>query len=163
MSYSSNGFSAGGNLALGIGSAILFGVAVTNCIVYSGGTGSGSATSGSGGVNTNIDSTCSWIMLVLNIIFAIITFIYMIMFFLKAFRIYRANASREYTEYIERPRPRYEEYGSPNPEYQVARVAQPVPVAVPVASPVFVPAANTSYVEPGYSRVSSTTISRRSS
>lgn len=171
-----NGFSTGTNIALGLGSAVLFGVAVTNCIVYSGGTSGANGTNGgclrSGNtVTTNIDTTCSWIMLILNIIFAIITFIFMIMFFWEAFRVNRANRSAEYVE-IDRPPsldrypPHQSDYGQPNPKYEVREVREVTqPVFVPQAVPVALPVGNSQqyFVEqPAYSRVSSTTVSSRS-
>lgn len=76
--------STGANWLLGLGSAVVFGVSVTNCIVYSNGTsGSQNTSSGSGGT-TSIDSTCATIMLVINIILAIISFIYMLVFIWRA-------------------------------------------------------------------------------
>ena len=85
-SYLVNGSqSTGGNWLLGMGSAVVFAVSVTNCVVYSNGTSSQNTSSGSGsGGTTTIDPTCSTIMLVVNIILAIISFIYMLVFIWKA-------------------------------------------------------------------------------
>lgn len=77
--------STGANWVLGLGSAVVFAVSVTNCVVYSNGSsGSGSSSSGSGGGTTSIDPTCATIMLVVNIILAIISFIYMLVFIWRA-------------------------------------------------------------------------------
>ena len=77
--------STGANWVLGLGSAVVFAVSVTNCVVYSNGSsGSGSGSSGSGGGTTAIDPTCATIMLVINIILAIISFIYMLLFIWRA-------------------------------------------------------------------------------
>jgi hypothetical protein len=86
-SYLVNGSqSTGGNWLLGIGSAVVFAVSVTNCVVYSNGTSSQNSSSGSGSGNGNtvVDPTCSTIMLVINIILAIISFIYMLVFIWRA-------------------------------------------------------------------------------
>lgn len=81
--------SRGINFALAAGSAAIFAVAVTNCAVYSSSAscsgsqspGSGTTSSGSGTVTTQgLDSTCSTIMLVVNIILAIFSFIFMVIF-----------------------------------------------------------------------------------
>ena len=77
----------GVNVFLGIGSALIFGISVTNSIVYTQGTTSSQnnkcgTTSGNG--NTGVNSNCSTLMLILNIIIAIIAFIAMIYFFYKA-------------------------------------------------------------------------------
>lgn len=76
--------STGGNWLLGMGSALVFGVSVTNCVVYSNGTSSNRCSGSNSGGTTAIDPTCSTIMLVVNIILAIISFIYMLIFIWRA-------------------------------------------------------------------------------
>ncbi len=77
---------AGPNVLLGLGSAIIFAVSVTNSIVYAQGTTSShGSSSGSGGdEDIGVNTNCATLMLVINIIIAIISFIAMIYFFYKA-------------------------------------------------------------------------------
>lgn len=78
------------NLGLALGSGVIFAVAVTNCTVYAGsvtssqnksssGSGSGASSGNNGG--TSFDPTCATIMLVVNIILAIFSCLFMLMFF----------------------------------------------------------------------------------
>jgi len=79
--------SRGPNILLGLGSAIIFATSVTNTIVYAQGTTSSQGmSSGASGENggVGINSNCALIMLIINIIIAIISFIAMIYFFYRA-------------------------------------------------------------------------------
>jgi hypothetical protein len=87
----------GPNILLGLGSAIIFAVSVTNAIVYAQGTTSSNGTSSgttSGGGEIGVNSNCAMIMLIINIIIAIISFIAMIYFFYKA--IYSSQTRAKY-------------------------------------------------------------------
>jgi hypothetical protein len=132
------------NLLLGLGSTAFFAVSVTNCIVYGGALGSGSRTSSANTTNNNtgIDTTCAWIMLALNIVFAFISFIFMVTFLYRWGR----STTREVGQYYDRvTRPNTERvsevvtrtvdnrgYGPVNSEYTVP---VGIPVGVPVGKP----------------------------
>ena len=124
--------STGANWVLGLGSAVVFAVSVTNCVVYSNGSsGSGSGSSGSGGGTTAVDPTCATIMLVINIILAIISFIYMLVFIWRAL-----SASTQYIAergYFPGGRLVYREQAPLQPVYNTP--AQPVEYNTAKAQP----------------------------
>ena len=93
MSYpQQSNYGRGSNLLAGLTTGVVFAVAVTNCVVYSGAITScnnccGNSSTSSGDVETTgLNEGCAYIMLIINIIIAIVAFIWMIVFFGRAAR-----------------------------------------------------------------------------
>lgn len=80
---------AGSTLVKGLGMAMIFAVATTNTIVYARGTTSSGDTSGSGdGENEAVSANCALLMLAINVILAIVSFIAMVYYMYRTFTPY---------------------------------------------------------------------------